>query len=344
MNRVLTVCGLCLAVCLALCTVRPAHAGSDRTLASASDGTHAWFVVERTRAGGTEWVLLHHATAMNCDCVREAFTLPRVPEAMSALRGTLWLVLAPESVNARRDVYSVTAVRNPATGAFYSDPPTRMAIHPSLPGDGELRGIAAIEDGVLVLRSATAGATLEELGSRGWTAVIDPPATAGMRLASVAGRPALVDPAGATTVRAADGRWGSSGNAAAGPGFMQLISGASRGAALMRLEGGKRAVDYLGASGPLRLATFEAPDRAFTVLGLGDGFAIFVPTGEGGAAMQRIDSVGGVVGPLAVMGAQPSDATAWVCLAAVVVGSAGAASGALLRRSWRLKSAAAERR
>ena len=154
----------------------------------------------------------------------------------------------------------------------------------------------------------------------------------------------LGDAAGATTVRAADGRWGSSGNAAAGPGFMQLISGASRGAALMRLEGGKRAVDYLGASGPLRLATFEAPDRAFTVLGLGDGFAIFVPTGEGGAAMQRIDSVGGVVGPLAVMGAQPSDATAWVCLAAGVVGSAGAASGAMLRRAWRLKSAAAERR
>jgi hypothetical protein len=344
MNRLLTLCGLCISVCLALCMGRPTYAGGDRTLAGASDGMHAWFVVERTRAGGTEWVLLHHATAMNCDCVREAFTLPRAPEAMSALRDTLWIVLPPDSVGARRDVYSVRAVRNPATGAFYSDPPTRMAIHPSLPGDGELRGLAAIEDGVLVLRSATAGATLEELGSRGWRAVIDPPATAGMRLTSIAGRPVLVDAAGATTVRAADGRWGSSGNAAAGPGFMQLISGASRGTALMRLEGGQRAVDYLSASGPLRLATFEAPDRAFTVLGLGDGFAIFVPTGEGGAAMQRIDSVGGVVGPLVVMGAQPSDATAWVCLAAVVVGSVGAASGALLRRSWRLKSAAAERR
>ena len=344
MNRVLTLCSLCIAVILALCTGRPAHAGGDRTLAGASDGTHAWFAVERTRAGGTEWVLLHHATAMNCDCVREAFTLPRAPEAMSALRGTLWIVLPPESAGARRDVYSVSAVRNPATGAFYSDPPTRMAIHPSLPGDGELCGVAALDDRLLALRAGAAGTTLEELAPRGWTAVIDPPATAGVRLALLAGRPALVDAAGGTAVRSADGHWAPSGMAAAGPGFMQLVSGAARGAALVRLEGDKRAIDYLGASAALRLATFEAPDRAFTVLGLGDECAIFVPTGEGGAAMQRIDSVGGVVGPLVVMGAQPSDATTWVCLAAVVVGSAGAASGALLRRSWRLKSAAAERR
>ena len=344
MNRVLTVCGLCIAIFLALCTVRPAHAGGDRTLAGASDGTHAWFAVERTRAGGTEWVLLHHATAMNCDCVREAFTLPRAPEAMSALRGTLWIVLPPESAGARRDVYSVSAVRNPATGAFYSDPPTRMAIHPSLPGDGELRGVAALDDRLLALRAGAAGTTLEELAPRGWTAVTDPPATAGVRLALLAGRPALVDAAGGTAVRSADGHWAPSGMAAAGPGFMQLVSGAARGVALVRLEGDKRAIDYLGASAALRLATFEAPDRAFTVLGLGDECAIFVPTGEGGAAMQRIDSVGGVVGPLVVMGAQPSDATTWVCLAAVVVGSVGAASGALLRRSWRLKSAAAERR
>ncbi len=145
-------------------------------------------------------------------------------------------------------------------------------------------------------------------------------------------------------MRSADGHWAPSGMAAAGQGFMQLVSGAARGVALVRLEGDKRSIDYLGASAALRLATFEAPDRAFTVLGLGDECAIFVPTGEGGAAMQRIDSVGGVVGPLVVMGAQPSDATTWVCLAAVVVGSVGAASGALLRRSWRLKSAAAERR
>ena len=344
MNRVVTLCSLCIAVILALCTGRPAHAGGDRTLAGASDGTHAWFAVERTRAGGTEWVLLHHATAMNCDCVREAFTLPRAPEAMSALRGTLWIVLPPESAGARRDVYSVSAVRNPATGAFYSDPPTRMAIHPSLPGDGELCGVAALDDRLLALRAGAAGTTLEELAPRGWTAVIDPPATAGVRLALLAGRPALVDAAGGTAVRSADGHWAPSGMAAAGPGFMQLVSGAARGVALVRLEGDKRAIDYLGASAALRLATFEAPDRAFTVLGLGDECAIFVPTGEGGAAMQRIDSVGGVVGPLVVMGAQPSDATTWVCLAAVVVGSVGTASGALLRRSWRLKSAAAERR
>ena len=252
MNRVVTLCSLCIAVILALCTGRPAHAGGDRTLAGASDGTHAWFAVERTRAGGTEWVLLHHATAMNCDCVREAFTLPRAPEAMSALRGTLWIVLPPESAGARRDVYSVSAVRNPATGAFYSDPPTRMAIHPSLPGDGELRGVAALDDRLLALRAGAAGTTLEELAPRGWTAVTDPPATAGVRLALLAGRPALVDAAGGTAVRSADGHWAPSGMAAAGPGFMQLVSGAARGVALVRLEGDKRAIDYLGASAALR--------------------------------------------------------------------------------------------
>lgn len=344
MNRVTSVWQLFLAVVLLIIQTPAVCAGGDRTLASASDGAHAWFVVERTRAGGTEWVLLHHAAAMNCDCVREACTLPRVPEAMAALRGTLWLVLAPETAGARRDVYSVSAVRNPATGAFYSDPPARMEIHPSVAGDGDLRGIAAFDDRLLALRFGASGATLEELGSRGWSAVANAPPAAGLRLVTVANQPALVDPAGAVLVRSADGQWAPSGYASAGPGFMQLISGAARGSALMRLEGGQRAIDYLGASGSLRLTTFEAPDRAFTVLGLGDGFALFVPTGDGGAAMQRIDSVGGTVGTLTVMGPQSSDASAWVCLAAVVVGSVGAASGAMLRRSWRLKSATTERR
>ena len=275
-----------------------------RPLAAASDGVHAWVVVERTRAAGTEHVLLHHAAPMGCDCVHEAFVFPRAPEAMAADGARVWIVM-PAERGGRRDVFSLSTQRNPATGAYYSLPAGRLEIHPSLPGEGELLATEVTDDCLSVRRS---GAPAEELGPTGWTAAQRAP---------------------------------SAGQGAA---FDSAIPGAARRSRLVRLGAGARAIEYDGPSGPIRLAEFEAPARAFAVLGVGDRFGIFVPTGEGGAAVRWVDPVDGTVSPQRVLEPQPADATAWVCLPVLGVMAAGAAAGLLARRFLRLKSPAPERR
>lgn len=329
--------GRWLLAALALLIAPAAHAG-DRAMPAASDGRNAWIVVERTRATGTERVLLHHAVDMGCDCVREAMSLPRAPEALAAGGSRLWMVLAPMQAGGRRDVYSLGIERNPATGAFYSG---ALLIHPSIPGDGELLGVAPLGDGLLALR---AGAPLEVLGTRGWSPLADAPPTAGMRLATVAGNAALVGSDARIRVRNPDGTWTLQEFRARDGGFLGFIDGARRPAALMRLDRGMRAIDLLRSDSVLRVSSFEAPDRASAVLGLGDAFAIFVPTGEGGAAIRRIDPVGGVLGPAVVLSPQKSDASAWACGGALGFALLGVGSGLLLRRALRLKSPDTERR
>jgi len=324
-------------VALAL-LVAPAARAGDRAMPAASDGRNAWIVVERTRATGTERVLLHHSVDMGCDCVREAMSLPRAVEALAAAGPRLWMVLSPAQAGGRRDVYSLAMERNPATGAFYSG---AVLIHPSLPGDGELLGVAPLDDGLLALRS---GAPLEVLGSRGWLPVADAPPVAGMRLATVARSPALVGADARITVRLPDGTWAAHDVRARDVGFLGFIDGARRPAVLMRLDRGMRAIEILRSDSVLRVSSFEAPDRASAVLGLGDAFAIFVPTGEGGAAIRRIDPVGGVLGPAVVLSPQKSDASAWACGGALGFALLGVGSGLLLRRVLRLKSPDTERR
>ena len=329
--------GRWLLVVLALLLAPAAHAG-DRAMPAASDGRNAWIVVERTRATGTERVLLHHAIDMGCDCVREAMSLPRAAEALAAAGPRLWMVLAPMQAGGRRDVYSVALERNPATGAFYSG---AVLIHPSLPGDGELLGIAALDDGLLALR---AGAPLEVLGPRGWSPVADAPPTAGRRLATVVGSPALVGADARLCIRMPDGAWRAADLRTEDVGFLGFIDGARRPTALVRLDRGMRAIEILRSDSVLRVSVLDASDRASAVLGLGDAFAIFVPTGEGGAAIRRIDPVGGALGPAVVLSPQKSDASAWACGGALGFALLGIGSGLLLRRVLRLKSPDTERR
>ena len=281
----------------------PAHAEA-RPLVAASDGVHAWVVVERTRAAGTEHVLLHHAEPMGCDCVHEAFVLPERPEALAAAEDRVWMVM-PAGPAGRRDVYSLSVQRNPATGAYFSLPPGRLEIHPSLPAGGELLS-ASVRGGALEVRRS--GARPEALGASGWTE----PADAGAESQD--------------------------------PPFSVPVPGAARRARLVRLDSGLRAIEYVTGSGVVRLAEFEAPSRAFAVLGVGERFGIFVPTGEGGAAVRWVDPVDGTVAPQRVLEPQPADATAWVCLPVLGVMAVGAVAGLAARRFLRLKSSVGERR
>ena len=297
-------CVAAVAACLAAFAPSvPAHAEA-RPLVAASDGVHAWVVVERTRAAGTEHVLLHHAEPMGCDCVHEAFVLPERPEALAAAEDRVWMVM-PAGPAGRRDVYSLSVQRNPATGAYFSLPPGRLEIHPSLPAGGELLS-ASVRGGALEVRRS--GARPEALGASGWTEAAD------------------------------------AGAESQDPPFSVPVPGAARRARLVRLDSGLRAIEYVNGSGVVRLAEFEAPSRAFAVLGVGERFGIFVPTGEGGAAVRWVDPVDGTVAPQRVLEPQPADATAWVCLPVLGVMAVGAVAGLAARRFLRLKSSVGERR
>lgn len=293
-----------------LAAAAPAAAGS-RQLPASSDGVHAWIVVERTRAAGTEHVLLHHASDMGCDCVHEAFALPRAPEAVAAHGGTVWVVL-PAEPGGRRDVFSLSVRRNPATGAYFTEPAGRMEIHPSLPADGALLAAAAPE-GVLTVRRA--GTPPESLSGLGW------------RPAGEAGAELVPAPADA---------------------FRSPIPGAALPAALVRGEGGGRSIVYVrqGADLPLTdlpLADLPLPQRPFAVLGLGWRFGVFAPTGDGGAAVRWVDGVDGTVGEQVVLEPQPASA-AWACTSLAAVAATGMFAGLAAWRLSRLKSVPGERR
>lgn len=330
-----------LRVAAALAALAPCvgAAARDRELPAASDGRNAWIAVERTTPEGSRHALLHHAPAMGCDCAREAFLLDRAPEAMAAADSRAWLVM-PVAAGGRRDVYATLALRNPLTGAFYSLPAGRLEIHPSLPGSDELRGIAADGDRLLALLG---DGPLLELKAGSWRPD-ERAAAAGCRLATVAGRPALVDPAGGFRLRAADGSWSPADPRSVGPGFERYVDGAPRAVALVRVAGeGLRAV-VPGPGGPVTRAALPKAERASAILGLGDAIAVFTAVGDGGATIRRVDPLDGVTGPAVILGEQQADARGWICAAAGAFGALAALATVAVRRRLRLKSASPERR
>lgn len=327
------------AAAASLCILAAAHAG-DRELPAASDGRNAWIVVERTAPAGTSHVLLHHAAAMGCDCAREAFVLDRAPEAMAAADGRLWLVMPPGPAG-RRDVYSLRSFRNPMTGAHYSDPPGRLEIHPSLPGEGDLRGTAT--DGGSLLALGGDGIVLLLAGG-GWRPMGGGPVPEGTRLATVAGGAALVDAAGGIRALGIDGAWQPKAPLPAVRGFERFVPGAPRPIALAVAPGEVRRAVLVSPGGAVPIATIEPSERASAVLGVGDALAVFAAVGDGSATIRWVDSIDGTLGAPVVLADRPGDAGGWVCLAAAAFGVLAALAAAALRRSMALKSASPDRR
>jgi hypothetical protein len=319
-----------------------AAAASDRALLpSASDGAHAWIVVERTAPSGAEHVVLHHALAMGGSFVREAFVLPRRPEAIAAADASVWIVMPPAERGARRDVFSSTAVRSPATGAFYADPPGRLAIHPSLPGDGALLGLS-VEDGALL--AWRAGASIERLGSSGWTALGTPVPAGASMLSTVAGRPAVLGGAGPIALLGADGAFAPASWQVPSGARVWPIEGCRRPAVGIADGDGVTRIEFLRDGAPIALARLEAPGRPFTVLGLGGSIAVFAATGEGGLSIRRIDPISGQPTAAEVLEPQRADASGWVCMAALAFAALGVAAGLAVRRALGLKAARADGR
>jgi hypothetical protein len=319
-----------------------AAGGADRaTLPAASDGTHAWIVVERTAPTGTQHVVLHHALAMGGSFVREAFILPSRPEAIAAADAVVWIVMPPAERGARRDVFSSTAVRSPATGAFYSDPPGRLSIHPSLPGEGALLGVAVDGGALLAWRS---GGSIERLGPSGWRPLESAIPTGACMLSTVSGRPAVLGGIGPVALLGADGAfapmpWRVPAGARVWP-----VDGSTRPAVGIDVADGGVRIELLRAGPPIAFASIEAPGRPFVVLGLGGSFALFATTGEGGLSIRRVDPISGKPMPAEILEPQRADASGWVCMAALAFAALGVAAGLAVRRALGLKAARADGR
>lgn len=276
---------------------------------AASDGEHLWAAFERNTPAGREHVLLHHARGMNGAFARRAFAFRQAPLAVAAEGGRVWVVL-DAAPGARREVATALVARNPATGAFYDDPPGRMELRRSLAREGDLRGLVAADGALFALR---AGATLERLGSGDWEAVPGAPAADEIaRLVRLDGRPAVLAPDGRARVLARDGSWSDATLAV--PKLLDLIPGAARPAAMAFAPEGGIALLYLRDGGTVALATIQPPPQPWALLGEGDDFALLIGTGEGGAAMRRIDGVRGEIAPAQVLAPQPIDPRAWLHL------------------------------
>lgn len=310
-------------------------------LPAASDGAHAWVVVERTAPAGTEHVVLHHALAMGGSFVREAFVLPRRPEAIAAADASVWIVMPPAERGARRDVFSSTALRSPATGAFYSDPPGRLSIHPSLPGDGALLGLS-VDDGALL--AWRAGASVERLGPSGWASLAAPVPAGASMLSTVAGRPAMLGGAGPIALLGADGAFEPASWRVPAGARVWPVEGCRRPAVGIDAGDGGIRIELLRDGAPIAFATVEAPGRPFAVLGLGGSIAVFATTGEGGLSIRRIDPISGESAPAEVLEPQRADASGWVCMAALAFAALGVAAGLAVRRALGLKAARADGR
>jgi hypothetical protein len=323
----------------------------------ASDGMHAWIAVERPAASGTGFVVLHHAATMGVARAREAFVLGSRPEAMVAHDGQLWLVLAPSGPGARRDVCTVRTLRNPVTGGWYSLPAGPLTLLPSLPGEGSVRGMAVDGERVIVLG---AGGGLQELGPRGWRPMPSPDGAElgpGHALAMVGGQPTILGVEGRIVRLEPDGAWRPAPWQLPEGASIEPVPGASRPAVLRRGRGtwggsdadaATRAwpwsIEYLRAGPALPLAPFESPDRAWAVVGLGDGFLMVLATGEGGAAVRAMDPTTGAMGAAEVLEPQVVSAGGWVALATIVMAALGVGTALALRRSLGVKRDPSERR
>ena len=338
----------------------PASAGRDaatRRLPSASDGSNAWVAVERPSASGTAFVVLHHAMEMGTARAREAFVLGSRPEAMVAHGGQLWLVLPPAGPGARRDVCTVRTLRNPVTGGWYSTPAGPLTLLPSLPGEAEVRGLAVDGDRLMVLG---AGGGLQALGPRGWQPM---PLPEDMDLgpddamAMVDGRPTVFRGDGRIVRLGQGGAWAPEPWRLPEGAWIEPVAGAARPAVVRQDRGSWSGdggpatagaspwcIDYLRAGPPLSLGPFESPDRAWSIVGLADGFLMFLATGEGGAAVRVVDPVSGAMGAAEVLEPQVVSAGGWVALATIAMAALGVGTALALRRSLGLKRDPSERR
>lgn len=141
-----------------------------------SSGSHAWWV----RSEGREYLLEHVADTGDGvpSGVHRAAAFTDEPVAIAAFDDRVWVAFRAEG--GRCEVVSGRAVRNPASGLWFSVPPSLRRC-PSLPGDG-VPCLAAVGDRLFAIAQ---GGLLELVGER-WVSR-EPPAGVSLKDCQLAG-------------------------------------------------------------------------------------------------------------------------------------------------------------
>ena len=137
------------------------HAGG--LLCDASQ-RHVWFVIPAGNSssstssatgsgtGGAGWQICHHAFDMNGPLYLPQATLPQQPVAIACWEDQVWMVLETATgTETRREVFTISVVKDVAFGRYHSVPRDRLDISPPLPGEGELVSFVGGPDGPVAL-------------------------------------------------------------------------------------------------------------------------------------------------------------------------------------------------
>lgn len=294
------------------------------TLRAASSGEHIWVAAPAPASEAGRVRILH---AVNGG-VRECGTIDALPDALVAGDARLWMVMPPSSGSGASAVYSVRASYNPISDRWFSEPIGRFDVLPSVPPGAHLAGAATDGRALLVLRGADSPALLEQRIA-GWADLTTPSGLpSGVMLHAWPAREgtgwALIardgDDLRTWTVRAPEPgteplEWTGGVMPGSGTGLALVVSGASRPTVLRRSgDSGEWSLSYARTDGPLEIARIPEPDATWTVVGLGDSFALLTVGDSGELSVARIDSVEGSVGVAAPLAEAPSTAGDWLHL------------------------------
>lgn len=294
------------------------------TLRAASSGEHLW-VAAPALPTQPEGVRVLHSVRGS---VRECGTLDAMPDALVAADSRVWMVMPPLSGGGPSPVYSVRATYNQISDRWFSEPIGRFEVLPSIPSGGHLSGAATTDQTLLALQGSAQPVLLEQRGA-GWFALPLPELlTPGTMLHQWPSREgsgwALIardgDDLRTWTVRAPEPgtealEWSSAVMPGSGAGLGLVVTGASRPTVLRHSGGdGGWSLAYARADGPLEIARIEAPYAPWTVVGVGDSFAILTLSESGLLSAAPIDSVKGTVGEAAPLVEAPSTAGEWLHL------------------------------
>ena len=291
-------------------------------LRAASSGEHLW-VAAPARPDRPEGVRILHSTR---GAVRDCGSLDAMPDALVAADAQLWMVMPASSGGGATPVYSVRATYNPISDRWFSEPIGRFDVLPSIPAGGHLSGAASADRTLLALQGQAPYVLLEQRGA-GWAEVALPsglpggtmlhqwPSRDGTGWALIArdGDDLRAWSAPEWTSGGAP-EWSSVSWPGSGAGLGLVVSGASRPTVLRQSADGAWSLAYARADGPLEIAAFPAPDTPWTVVGVGDSFAIVSVSESGEVKAARIDAVEGTVGTATALAEAPSTAGDWLHL------------------------------
>jgi hypothetical protein len=294
------------------------------TLRASSSGEHLWIAVPAAPGNGEGVRIVHSVNG----AVRDCGALDAMPDALVAGGARLWMVMPPLPGGGVSPVYSVRANYNQISDRWFSEPIGRFNVLPSIPAGGHLSGAAPSGQQLLALQGPAPFALLEQRGA-GWSDLQLPARLpSGTMLHQWPAREGsgwtLVARDGADlrtwTVRSPEAgsealEWSSALLPGSGADLALVVSGASRPTVLRHSGGGGEwSLAYARADGPLEIARIVAPELPWTVVGLGDSFALISVSEAGQVSAARIDSVEGTVAGPTPMSEAPSAAGDWLHL------------------------------